>query len=177
MKGFMDIFKVVRSGDDELYTPDYAITPILKYLKPPPAVIWCPFDKEESLYVKRFRSAGYSVIATHIDNGVDFFAADTPACDYIISNPPYSLKGQVIERLFQIGKPFAMLVSIVGLFENRQRFQMFKNNRFEIMYLDKRISFFKDYQNPALLPNPPFSSVYLCSGILPETIVFEEVKK
>lgn len=39
---------------------------------------------------------------------------ETPNCDYIISNPPYSLKGDVIDRLFEIGKPFAMLVGVVG---------------------------------------------------------------
>lgn len=34
-----------------------------------------------------------------------------PDCDYIISNPPYSLKGEVLKQLYEIGKPFAMLVN------------------------------------------------------------------
>ena len=72
---------------------------------------------------------------------------------------------------------FAMLVGVVGLFESQLRFKMFKNNDFEIMYLDKRIAYFKDYseQKPSL--NPPFSSVYLCSDILPKQIIFEEIIK
>lgn len=70
--------------------------------------IWCPFDTEDSLFVKLFRQRGYTVIATHIANGQDFFAIDPPKCDYIISNPPYSLKGEVFERLFQLNIPFAM---------------------------------------------------------------------
>lgn len=127
--------------------------------------------------MKRFREIGYSVIATHIANGQDFFTMDIPDCDYIISNPPYSVKGKVMERLFEIGKPFAMLVGVVGLFESQHRFELFKNNEFEIMYMNKRISYFKDYkeQKPSL--NPPFSSVYICSGILPKQIVFEEISK
>ena len=102
---------------------------------------------------------------------------ETPNCDYIISNPPYSLKGDVIDRLFEICKPFAMLVGVVGLFESQHRFNLFRSHEFEIMYLNKRVSYFKDYaeQKPSL--NPPFSSVYICSKMLPRTIVFEEIDK
>lgn len=95
--------------------------------------IWCPFDTEDSLFVKLFRQRGYTVIATHIANGQDFFAIDPPKCDYIISNPPYSLKGEVFERLFQLNIPFAMLVGVVGLFESQKRFKMFREHDFEIM--------------------------------------------
>lgn len=139
--------------------------------------IWCPFDTEDSLFVKLFRQAGYQVIATHIANGQDFFTIDPPKCDYIISNPPYSVKGEVLQRLFDLGIPFAMLVGVVGLFESQKRFDMFREHEFEIMYLNRRISYFKDYteQKPSL--NPPFSSVYVCQGILPKQIVFEEIQK
>ena len=139
--------------------------------------IWCPFDTEDSLCVKLFRQAGYQVIATHIANGQDFFTIDPPKCDYIISNPPYSVKGEVLQRLFDLGIPFAMLVGVVGLFESQKRFDMFREHEFEIMYLNRRISYFKDYteQKPSL--NPPFSSVYVCQGVLPKQIVFEEIQK
>lgn len=79
--------------------------------------------------------------------------------------------------MFGLGVPFAMLLGVVGLFESKTRFEMFKNNTFEIMYLSKRVSYFKDYsdQKPSL--NPPFSSVYVCSHLLPQQIVFEEIDK
>lgn len=143
----------------------------------PPVTIWCPFDTEDSLFVKSFQQHGYTVIATHIVNGQDFFKMEPPKCDYIISNPPYSLKGNVFEKLFQIGIPFAMLVGVVGLFESQQRFNMFRNHDFEIMYLNKRVAYFKSYieQKPSL--NPPFSSVYVCKGMLPKQIAFEEIEK
>lgn len=90
---------------------------------------------------------GHHVINTHLEMGEigDFFKCKVPECDYIISNPPYSLKGEVFARLFEIGKPFAMLVGVVGLFEGNKRFTMFSSNDFEIMYFDKRIAYFKDY--------------------------------
>lgn len=170
----MDV--VAGSGNNEYYTPLYAIKPIIKYLKPH-STIWCPFDTEESNYVKMLREAGHDVVATHIDSGGDFFKIEPPKCDYIISNPPFSLKQQVFQRLFEIGMPFAMLVGIVGLFESQTRFEMFRDNDFELMYFNKRISFFKDYadQKPSL--NPPFSSVYVCHHVLPKQIVFEEIRK
>ena len=98
-------------------------------------------------------------------------------CDYIVSNPPYSLKGEVFTRLFEIGKPFAMLVGVVGLFESQKRFNMFKHNAFEIMYLNKRVAYFKDYADEKPSLNPPFSSVYVCSKLLPTQIVFETIEK
>lgn len=170
----MDV--VAGSGNDCYYTPVYAIKPILKYIKPN-STIWCPFDTEESLYVKIFKEAGYNVIATHIDSGGDFFKIEPPKCDYIISNPPFSLKQQVFRRLFEIGTPFAMLVGVVGLFESQTRFEMFRDNDFELMYFNKRISFFKDYSDQKPSFNPPFSSVYVCHHVLPKQIVFEEIRK
>ena len=124
-----------------------------------------------------FAENDYPVVWSHLCTNQDFFTIEVPECDYIISNPPYSLKAEVFERLFEIGKPFAMLVGVVGIFESQRRFKMFKNNDIEIMYFDKRISYFKSYadQKPSL--NPPFSSVYICKDLLPKQIVFEALAK
>jgi hypothetical protein len=172
----MKMDKVAGSGNDEFYTPAYAVVPIMKYV-PKGAKIWCPFDTDESLFVKIFRESGHEVIATHISSGNDFFKTAVPDCDYIVSNPPYSVKTEVLERLFKIGKPFAMLVGVVGLFESQRRFEMFKAHEFEIMYLNKRVAYFQNYTDKKPSLNPPFSSVYVCHGILPQPVVFEEIKK
>ena len=172
----MKMDKVAGSKNDEFYTPRYAIEPILKYLKNN-SKIWCPFDTEESLFVQELRKEGHEVLPTHIANGEDFFEMEAPECDYIISNPPYSLKGQVFQRLFDLGIPFAMLVGVMGLFESQKRFEMFRDNHFEIMYLNRRVDYLKDYKDEKQSSRPPFSSVYLCSNVLPKQIVFEEIKK
>lgn len=167
---------VANSGNDEFYTPEYAVVPIMKYI-PTGSTIWCPFDTADSLFVKKFSGGGYNVVVTHIVNGDDFFEMETPECDYIVSNPPYSCKGEVLQRLFDIGKPFAMLVGVVGLFESQKRFDMFRQNDFEIMYMNRRVAYFKSYEEQKPSLNPPFSSVYVCKGILPKQIVFEEIQK
>ena len=58
--------------NDEFYTPNYAIEPLLNYIKPN-SKVWCPFDTDESNFVKILKSKGFIVTATHILNGNDFF--------------------------------------------------------------------------------------------------------
>lgn len=172
----MKMDKVAGSGNDEFYTPYYAIEPILEYI-PTDIKVWCPFDTEESLFVKVLESRGNDVVCSHIENGQDFFEYEPEEYDIIVSNPPYSLKNEVFERLFNLGKPFAVLVGVVGLFESKRRFNLFKENEFEIMYFDKRVSYFQDFSEVKPSKNPPFSSVYLSSKLLPEKIIFKKIDK
>lgn len=83
----------------------------------------------------------------------------------------------MLERLFSFDKPFAMLLGVVGLFESQKRFEMFRDNNFEIMYMNKRVSYMKDFTSGKTALNPPFSSVYITRDMLPKQIVFEEIDK
>ena len=160
--------------NDEYYTPSYAVYPIIKYLKES-STIWCPFDKEESNFVQVLTKEGFNVIYGHIETGQDFFKVDVPKCDYIISNPPYSLKGEVFKRLIEIGKPYAMLINFQGIFDNKNRFEMFKNNRTEMLWLSPRVNYIKqgDYKASGV----PYQSGYLCSGIFEKQLNFEYLDK
>jgi hypothetical protein len=170
--------QVAGSGNDEFYTPAYAVSPILRYV-PTGARVWCPFDTEESLFPQMLRAAGHDAVATHLTQGHDFFKLDPrgQGVTHVISNPPYSLKTEVLARLFELGLPFAMLVGCVGLFESRRRFEMFASNPFELMHFSKRIAYLKQAYDAAPSLNPPFSSVYVCSGMLPAANVFVEIAK
>ena len=176
----MKLDKVANSGNDEFYTPEYAITPLLKYI-PSGSKIWCPFDTSDSLFVKLLTLHGCDVLSTHISRGEDFFQLSNSEiadwCDYIISNPPYSIKTEILDELFSIGKPFAMLLGCAGIFESQKRFEMFRDNEFEVMMFNRRISYFKDYEEQKPSKNPPFSSWYICSNVLDKHIVFEEIIK
>ena len=86
--------------NDELYTPEYAIKPLLKYL-PDPCVVWECTDYGESNITKVLRENGFIVISTnkeHLD-----FLKDTPHFhfDMIITNPPYSLKDEFLKKCYE----------------------------------------------------------------------------
>ena len=56
-----------KGKNDECWTPDYGVKPILKYI-PKDAVVWCPFDTADSEFVKQISKTN-KVIATHIWGG------------------------------------------------------------------------------------------------------------
>lgn len=160
--------------NDEYYTPEYAVYPIMEKLKAG-STVWCPFDTYESNYVKVLSKNGFNVIHTHIFDGQDFFSQEIPECDYIISNPPYSLKGEVFSRLYDIGKPFAMLINAQGIFDHRERFELFKSHRVEMLWLSPRVNYIKQSGlNPS---GVPFQSCYICSGILEKELEFSYLNK
>lgn len=65
---------------DEQYTPRHAVLPIIKYL-PRNAVVWCPFDTENSEFVIALKEAGHEVVFSHIFTGQDFFEYEPPKWD------------------------------------------------------------------------------------------------
>lgn len=169
-------FAKKKSKKDEWFTPKEAVFPILKYIKSD-SIIWCPFDNQESNFVTLLRKDGHNVYATHIDKKQDFFSFDVPDnCDYIISNPPYSIRNKVLERLFQIEKPFAMLMNTNGLFDSNLRWNLFKNNNFTLIYLKGRVNYMEKYGEKSK-NSPPFQSAYICSQISEKQIIFENLIK
>ena len=110
---------------DELYTPSYAIKPLLKYI-PSNIKIWECTDYGSSNITKILKDNGYEVISTHKK---DFnFLSDSPnfEFDMIITNPPYSLKDEFLKRCYEYGKPFCLLLPLTSL-EGIERGKMYKN--------------------------------------------------
>lgn len=155
---------------DEYYTQEKDVEILVPFLKPG-AKVWCPFDKAESNYVKVLRKHGFIVEHTHIDDGGDFFVEIEKErdCDYIISNPPYSLKTPIFEVLFKKGKPFAMFCHEQGMFEG-PRFKIFSNYEFEILWPRWRAKFDSPYFSKST--SPPFHTNYYCHKVLPKQLIF-----
>ena len=80
-----------QGKNDECMTLPYAVRPIIKYI-PAGCIVWCPFDKESSEFVKQINAARFRVVHSHIDEGQDFYKYEPESWDIIISNPPNSLK-------------------------------------------------------------------------------------
>ena len=148
---------------DEYYTPRILVEPILKYIRPN-STIWCPFDTENSEFVIALKEAGHKVIYSHIWYGQDFFTY-TPEedYDYIISNPPFSLKLEVFRRLYELNKPFAMICGLPIL--NYQEIgEFFLGKDLQLLIVDKKVSFDGNTAS--------FNNSYFCYNMLPKDIIF-----
>ncbi len=156
---------------DEVFTPTYAVLPLLKYLKPN-SIIWCPFDNEDSEYVQVFKEGGHTVIFSHIDKGENFFEFSPDKYDVIISNPPFSLKDEILQRLVELNKPFAMLFPLPTL-QGQKRFSYLRGT--QALIFDKRINFFKNKETKEILKGVSFASIYICKDFLPKDLIFEKL--
>lgn len=96
---------------DEYYTPKILVNAIIPYI-PSKMTIWCPFDTKESEFVYALKHNGNKVIHSHIWDGKDFFLYEPKQYDCIISNPPFTRKLEVFDRLYKLNKPFAMVCGL-----------------------------------------------------------------
>mgnify|MGYP003111522597 FL=1 len=162
-----------KTGNDEAYTPDYGVEPILKYI-PSQYVVWCPFDKEDSAFVRLIGKTN-KVIFSHIENGQDFFNYEPKEkWDCIVSNPPFKGKRQFFERALSFDKPFALVMTNAWLNDaSSKKVFMNSNKQMQLLMFDKRIKF----GNPYGIPNNKitFSSSYYCCDFLPNDLITEEI--
>ena len=155
--------------NDECLTLPYAVEPIIKYI-PKGAVVWCPFDKEDSEFVKQIRANGNKVIFSHIDAGQDFHTYEPDEhWDILISNPPFQGKRQTFERALSFGKPFALIMSNTWLNDSAPK-QLFKDKDLQLLMFEQRMKFL----NHGVIQNKiTFSSSYFCWNFLPKQIIME----
>lgn len=168
-KAMIDYMKNVKN--DELYTPEYAIIPLLKYL-PNNIVIWECTDFGKSNITKILKQNGYKVITTH-KNNFDFLT-DTPnfQFDMIITNPPYSLKDEFLEKCYEYKKSFALLLPLTSL-EGINRGKMYRENGIELLVFDRRCNFIYDNSKKSNW----FNTSWFCYKVLPKQLIFEELNK
>lgn len=161
-----------KGNNDECLTPAYGVKPIIKYI-PQNAVVWCPFDKENSEFVKQIRETGHKVIATHIDNGQDFYTYEPDDnWDCIVSNPPFTNKRKIFERALSFGKPFALIMSNTWLNDAAPK-QIFKERDLQLLMFDKRMKFMN---NGEVQNKITFSSSYYCWNFLQKQIIMEDLE-
>jgi hypothetical protein len=164
-------------ASDECLTPRYAVLPIVKHLKNRDfQTIWCPFDKDDSFFVRVLRDAGFIVQYSHIDDGVDFLTCrNVPDVDCIVSNPPFSKKTAILQRLFALDLPFAMILPLNTL-QAKGRVDLFIDHGVEMLCFDARICFYTWGKLDRFPQNNRFPTAYFCRGVLPEKLMFEKLK-
>jgi hypothetical protein len=158
-------------SNDECYTPDYGVTPILKYI-PKDVTVWCPFDDQNSEFVKQILKQN-PVVYSHLDKGQDFYKYEPDHWDIIVSNPPFTGKRQIFERALSFNKPFALIMTNTWLNDSAPK-QLFKNKELQLLMFDKRMKF--HMANGTDNSKITFSSSYYCWNFLPKQIIMEELQ-
>jgi hypothetical protein len=161
-------------SNDECYTPDYGVAPILKYV-PKDAVVWCPFDSKTSEFVKQLEARGNKVIHSHISEQKDFMTwQPDETWDVIVSNPPFSNKRQTFERALSFNKPFALIMANTWLNDSAPK-QLFSEKDLQLLMFEQRMEF---HQKDGKTNNKiTFSSSYFCWNFLPKQIIMEKLCK
>ena len=160
-----------KRKNDECYTPAYGVEPILKYI-PENAVVWCPFDTEESEFVKQI-SKTHKVIRSHIKDGQDFYTYEPEEeWDCIVSNPPFTNKRKIFERALSFNKPFALIMSNTWLNDSAPK-QIFKDKDLQLLMFEERMKF---VNNGKVDNKITFSSSYYCWNFLPKQIIMDSFK-
>jgi hypothetical protein len=147
-KGLLDRKKAAAKGSsDNFQTPPEAIRMLLDGLGEEriekKSTIWDPCCGE-GLLVEELKRQGFNTIGTDIQEGVDFLdpsSTDTYRdFEYIITNPPYSLKDDFLFRCYELGRPFALLMPITALGE-QFRLTLYKQHGIQVILPPKRINF------------------------------------
>ena len=161
---------------DECLTPRYGVIPIVKHLKAKGyKKIWCPFDMDDSQYVRVLKSEGFAVLNSHLEYGQDFFIINSLTCDAIVSNAPFSCKDAILKRLYLIGIPFAILLPQNSL-QAIGRVDMFIKHGLEYLGFDRRINFYTRGILTHWQPGNHFASGYFCKDVLPEKLLLEKLQ-
>jgi hypothetical protein len=160
-----------KGNNDECYTPEYAVLPILEFTEQfKNKIILCPFDTEESNFVKILKNNGFHVVYSHIRDNQNFYNYQPEQWDVIISNPPFSNKKEIFERALSFDKPFALLMTLTWLNDSGPK-KIFYEKDLQLLMFDKRVAYINAGQQPT------FSSAYYCYNFLPKQIIMRNLIK
>jgi hypothetical protein len=160
--------KLLMNGHtDEIYTPNYAIKPLLPYLKRE-WIIWDSAFGSGKL-AEHFIKEGFNVVGK---DSIDFLDENLD-CDVIITNPPYSKKEEFIKRCYELEKPFALLMPLTAL-EGKKRGELYRKNGIQLLVPNKRINFV----TPNNGKSSWFATAWFCWKLnLPKDLMFVELER
>jgi hypothetical protein len=138
MKPFIGMPKVEKN--DERYTTEATVALMYKLLQPKPgSTLICPFDTPVSHFVKYGQAQNYNILHNMTD-----WLTKNYEYDYLITNPPFSIKDQVIEKCLQSGKPSALVLPIDAL-GGKRRHELYKKYGYPSVYIpSKRINYISE---------------------------------
>lgn len=167
-----------QGGGDEQYTPKYGVEvllPHIQHLKD--KIIWCPFDKEDSQFVKVLTENGFKVVYSHIEADQDFLTYEPVQWDVLISNPPYKNKRVYWERALDFKKPFALLLPLNILSDSVINVTMRERERereFQLLIPSRRMRFYNN-KTGETGNQPTFKASYFGVNIFQQQIILQDM--
>lgn len=126
-------------------------------------------------FFQTFKRGGWQVERSSLEEGKNFFEFEPTEYDVIISNPPFTRKDAVLKRLYELGKPFAILLPLNSL-QGVSRYKYFKQG-IQILTFDKRIGFHNPENMKEYKKGSSFATAYFCKDVLPKDLIVEELKE
>lgn len=149
------------------------LLPHIQHLKN--KIIWCPFDKEDSEFVKVFQENGFKVIYSHLEYQEDFFTYEPSEWDVIISNPPYKNKRAFWERCLDLKKPFALLLPLNILSDSVINVTMKEREReLQLLIPSRRMRFYNKITGQ-IGNQPTFKASYFGVNIFKQQIILQDL--
>lgn len=119
-----------------------------------------------------FKDMGFEVNYGHIETGQDFLEYKEPLGDIVVSNPPFSKRDGIFQKLYEWDIPFALIMNFNGLFDSKKRADIFRLHKVEMLIPRGRMRFC--HRDKGILNSPNFQSIYVCNKLLNDQIVFDE---
>ncbi len=151
---------------DEYYTKREDAEIIADNIINLPLRVWCPFNDKESVWVDVLRERGFEVVAT---DG-DFFEIDPPiGTQCIISNPPFSRKKEVLDRIKALGLRFVLILPFQWMNDGVPM-----EYGHQVMFFRQRMHF----NTPTGEANKPRANCFVLSdGLFKNNLIFIDKKK
>ena len=153
---------------DEWFTSEEIVELVINLLNPS-GIICCPFDSQESQFVKQSQRIGQTIY------GMRDWLENEYKYDYLMTNPPFSIKDAVIEKVAQSKRPSALVLPLDSL-GGVKRHSIYGNYGYPAIYIPtRRIDYFDNTWQ--LRKGSNFHSVIMLFNTNREGIIWESKKQ
>ena len=131
--------KIIDFKNDDHYNTTKNMWESISHLIPKDKILFEGFMKDNysSKSVLILRELGFDVVG---DPTIDFFG-EIPKYDILVSNPPYSIKKKIFERLSVLNKPFILILPISTI--TKQFTKCLERDKLQMIIPSKRMQFEK----------------------------------
>ena len=154
--------------NDEWYTTEATVNLMYELLAPKTgSTIICPFDTDLSNFVKHAKAHNYNVLydmQDWLENDYEY--------DYLITNPPYSIKDAVIEKCLASKKPSALVLPIDAL-SGKRRHDLYKKYGYPTVYIPTRRINYISKDGQATRSNHFVSIILIFNDPLGQRVIWE----